>query len=218
MTTVRDGLTGKTGDAARKLNELLAQAGESGLDPEVASRFENYLGLLMRWNARVNLTAIRDVEGILSRHFVESIVCARAIPEGVGTLLDFGSGAGFPGIPIALCRPDIAVTLAESQTKKAAFLREALRTLCLCAEVWGQRAETLDSSFDGVTMRAVDRMEKAAGSAAKLVAHDGWLVLMTTGNEIPGLQAGVGEEWGWTRTIRLPGSADGVIVLGTRVR
>ena len=89
---------------------MLVQAGEKALDSEGSRRFECYLELLMRWNARLNLTAIRDQEGILSRHFVESIVCARAVPEGVKTLLDFGSGAGFPGIPIALCRPEITVT------------------------------------------------------------------------------------------------------------
>ena len=79
------------------------------------------------------LTAIRDEEGILTRHFVESIVCARALPAGIATLLDVGSGAGFPGIPIALCRSEIAVTLAESQGKKAAFLQEAVRVLGVAA-------------------------------------------------------------------------------------
>ena len=94
-------------------------------------RFEEYLALILRWNSRMNLTAIRDEEEILARHFVESIACAQHFPEGIGTLLDFGSGAGFPGIPIALCRPEIAVTLAESQSKKAAFLQETVRILGL---------------------------------------------------------------------------------------
>ena len=106
-----------------RLNALLAAAGLAELDAGLSHQFETYLSLLLRWNARMNLTAIRDEEGILARHFVESIACARALPAGIGTLLDFGSGAGFPGIPIALCRPEIAVTLAESQGKKAAFLR-----------------------------------------------------------------------------------------------
>src|SRR5207342_666778 len=110
-------------------------------DAGLAGQFQAYLELLLRWNARLNLTAIRDQEGILSRHFVESIACARAVPEEVATLLDFGSGAGFPGIPIALCRPEIVVTLAESKAKKAAFLQEALRTLALRANVRAKRAE-----------------------------------------------------------------------------
>src|SRR5579859_5161401 len=118
-----------------RLNELLAASSLAELDPETTGRFEAYLALLLRWNARLNLTAIRDEEGIQSRHFVESIACARAIPEGIVTLLDFGSGAGFPGIPIALCRPEISVTLAESQVKKAAFLQEAIRSLSLSSKV-----------------------------------------------------------------------------------
>ena len=108
-----------------RLTELLADTGLGMLDAEEARLFEIYFSLLIRWNARVNLTSVRSQEGILSRHFMESIACARALPAEVSTLLDFGSGGGFPGIPIAICRPEIAVTLAESQGKKAAFLQEA---------------------------------------------------------------------------------------------
>jgi 16S rRNA (guanine527-N7)-methyltransferase len=79
-----------------QLNSLLAKAGQDALDTVLYQRFQDYLSLLLRWNARVNLTAIRDEEGIVSRHFVESIACARALPAGIATLLDFGSGAGFP--------------------------------------------------------------------------------------------------------------------------
>ncbi|MGB9145730.1 MAG: 16S rRNA (guanine(527)-N(7))-methyltransferase RsmG, partial [Acidobacteriaceae bacterium] len=88
----------------------------------LAIQLDAYLALLLRWNARMNLTAVRDPESILRRHFAESLFAAEHIPPGVATLLDFGSGAGFPGIPIAIARPEIAVTLAESQNKKAAFL------------------------------------------------------------------------------------------------
>jgi 16S rRNA (guanine527-N7)-methyltransferase len=203
--------------AALRLNELLVSAGLPELDAGLAGRFETYLELLMRWNTRLNLTAIREREGILSRHFVESIACARAIPEGVATLLDFGSGAGFPGIPIALYRPEIAVTLAESQAKKAAFLQEALRTLALRANVRATRAETLDSSFDCVTLRAVDRMERAVGAAAGgLVSADGWLVLMVTGSELPALRVTAGEEFDWTAVLKLASSEDRVIAIARR--
>ncbi len=80
------------------------ESGHPPLSPETGERFAAYLALLQKWNARTNLTAIRDEEGILSRHFLESILCAHALPAGIQTLLDFGSGAGFPGIPIALMR------------------------------------------------------------------------------------------------------------------
>ena len=205
-------------DIAHRLNALLASAGEPELEPELASRFGLYLSLMMRWNARVNLTGVRDEDGILSRHFVESIVCARAIPPGVRTLLDFGSGAGLPGIPIALCRADISVTLAESQGKKAAFLREAVRTLDLSASVYGERAESLQGVFGVVVMRAVDRMEQAVAAAADLVASQGWLILMTTRGELAALQAAAGGNFEWRRTIELPPSEDRLNAMGFRIR
>jgi hypothetical protein len=114
-----------------RLNQMLLSASLPPLDPGQLASFEGQLSLIIRWNARTNITAIRDEEGILSRHFFESIACARTLPAGIRTLLDFGSGAGFPGIPIAIVRPEIAVTLAESQGKKAAFLQEAVRVLNL---------------------------------------------------------------------------------------
>ncbi len=90
-------------ETGSSLNHLLATAGLQPLDVTTAAKFDEYLALILRWNSRMNLTAIRAPEEILSRHFVESIACARLLPEGIGSLLDFGSGAGFPGIPIALC-------------------------------------------------------------------------------------------------------------------
>ena len=92
---------------------------------KLTSSSPSYLELLLKWNAKLNLTSIRTSDEILKRHFVESIFCAHQLPEGVKTLLDFGSGGGFPGVPIAICRPDIAVTLSESQGKKAAFLKRS---------------------------------------------------------------------------------------------
>lgn len=203
-------------DVVHRLNALLARAGEAELERELASNFALYLSLLMRWNARLNLTAVRDEEGILSRHFVESIACARVIPEGVSALLDFGSGAGFPGIPIGLCRREISVTLAESQNKKGAFLREAVRKLGLNASVFGGRAETLRAEFGAVTMRAVDRMERAVGMAAALVALEGWLILMTTREELAGLEAATGRNFDWMRPIPLPLSESRLIAMGRR--
>ncbi len=201
------------GRIALRLNVLLAGAGLEPLDTAQGERFAEYCLLLMRWNARVNLTAIREEEGILSRHFVESIACARALPAGIGTLLDFGSGAGFPGIPIALCRPEIAVTLAESQGKKAAFLQEAVRVLGVLASVHSGRAESLGTRFDCVTLRAVDRMPQAVEAAAKLVRPGGWLAPLTTGGEIERLKASAGAGFGWGSTVALPGGEDRLLAL-----
>jgi 16S rRNA (guanine527-N7)-methyltransferase len=200
--------------ACDRLNALLGQAGLPVLAQELVIRFEAYLALILRWNARTNLTAIRSEEGILTRHFVESIVCARAVPPGTHTLLDFGSGAGFPGIPIALCRPEIAVTLAESQSKKAAFLHEAIRVLGIRVSVHEDRAESLGAPFDCVTMRAVDRMEKAVPIAARLVSPGGSLVLMATRGDSLALKAAAGVAFLWIPAIELPFGADRLIEMG----
>jgi 16S rRNA (guanine527-N7)-methyltransferase len=216
MTGGADLWGGERGDAGRRLNALLTAADLSSLEPQILERFEAYLALIVRWNARINLTAIRSEEGILSRHFVESIACSHVVPAGVGTLLDFGSGGGFPGIPIALCRPEIAVTLAESQTKRAAFLQEAVRTLGLTAKVYAGRAETLNTTFDCVTMRAVDRMESAVSAASHLVSPDGCLVVMTTGAAVAAVQAAAGDEFAWRPAVTLLGSEDRLIAIGFR--
>jgi 16S rRNA (guanine527-N7)-methyltransferase len=199
-----------------KLNALLAETGLDSLNPSQIVSFENYLSLILRWNARINLTAIRDENSILSRHFVESIACARALPSGISTLLDFGSGAGFPGIPIALCRPEIAVILAESQGKKAAFLQEAARVLGISSEIYSGRAETLRTQFDCATLRAVDRMEQAVRAAAELVRPGGWLALMTTHDGAAASQAAAGSTYAWQHTIPLPGSDNRILALGKR--
>ena len=194
---------------AARLKRLLMEAGLAPLDLQTAAQFERYLSLIIRWNARINLTAIRDEAGIQSRHFVESIACARALPEGIRTLLDFGSGAGLPGIPIALCRPEIYVTLSESQGKKASFLREAVRTLGLQTEVWDGRVEDLPPAppgqvrqFNAVTLRAVDRMEQALDAARPRVIAGGWLATLSAEPARAG-----------TLSFALPDSASGRLTL-----
>jgi 16S rRNA (guanine527-N7)-methyltransferase len=181
-----------------------------------------YLDLLLKWNVRTNLTAIRDPEEIVRRHFGESLFAARHLhpgnlnpstdpgtPDaGTITLLDFGSGAGFPGLPIALLRPDVQVTLAESQNKKATFLREAVRTLNLPnVEVWAARAETLPASrqFRIVTLRAVDNMEDALIVARGRIAPGGQLALLTTVPQVP--NGGL--------PLPLPNSKSGILYLQT---
>lgn len=200
---------------AASLNHLVSQYGLHPLQPQIADRFSSYLALLLHWNARINLTAIRDPQEILTRHFLESIAAARALPPGLRTLLDLGSGAGFPGIPIALCRPEISVTLAESQNKKAAFLQEAVRTLSLTARVFAGRAGTLPERFDCVTLRAVDRMTQAIATASDLVATNGWLAIMTTSAQARSVQARPAN-FHWRDRINLPGSDRRILELGQK--
>lgn len=199
-----------------KLNHLLVQAGLAPLQPVLGDSFAAYLALILRWNARLNLTAIRDEDGILERHFVECIACARAIPAEVHTLLDFGSGAGFPGIPIALCRPGMTVTLAESQGKKAAFLQEAARTLGLRIQIHSGRAEALTAPFDCVTLRAVDKMDQAIPAAVALVRPEGWLVPMTTETDLARIRRLAGSEFVWAESLPLPGGEQRIVALGQR--
>jgi 16S rRNA (guanine527-N7)-methyltransferase len=152
-------------------------------------RLSAYLDLLLKWNARTNLTAIRDPEEIVRRHFGESLFAAQHLDPGTPSLLDFGSGAGFPGLPIALLRPDIQVTLAESQNKKATFLREAVRSLNLpSTEVWPDRVESMPASreFHTVALRAVDNMAAAIASAAPRATHQ----LLFLAGSIPTLPLG----------------------------
>jgi 16S rRNA (guanine527-N7)-methyltransferase len=155
--------------------------------PAILPELSLYLDLLLKWNARTNLTAIRDPEEIVRRHFGESLFAARHLTPATRTLLDFGSGAGFPGLPIAILCPDIQVTLAESQNKKATFLREAVRTLDLKTEVWPSRVESIPPSrqFDAVTLRAVDKMETALPAAKARIRLGGQLIVLTTASQAP---------------------------------
>ena len=199
-----------------RLQELVTAAGLTPLSNETASRFADYLSLFIRWNDHLNLSAIHDEEGILSRHIIESIVVSNELPPRINTLLDFGSGAGLPGIPVALCRPEIAVTLAESQGKKAAFLQEAVRVLRIDVRVHAGRAEALQETFDCVIMRAVDKMPKAVAAAGPLVAPTGWLALMTTTSELDRLKRSAGTEFSRWILKPLPGSTNRIVAFGSR--
>lgn len=141
-------------DAASFERELRARAGEVAGTSALFDHFE----LLSRWNARLNLTAIRDELEMVERHYCESIFLALHVPRETRTVLDIGSGAGFPGIPLAVVRPDLKVGLVESHKRKAVFLKEATRNL-RNVEVICARAEDIDRTADAVVSRAVDPRE-----------------------------------------------------------
>lgn len=114
------------------------------LTPAQLDQFAAYAAELRRWNERVNLTAITDERGIVSRHFLDSLRCALSWGEAPASLIDIGAGAGFPGLPLKLLRPEIRLTLVESVAKKAAFLRHIAELLGLAGvEVVVGRAETI---------------------------------------------------------------------------
>jgi 16S rRNA (guanine527-N7)-methyltransferase len=178
--------------------------------PSLLGHLSIYLDLLLKWNARTNLTAIRDPEEIVRRHFGESLFAAHHLDPETSTLLDFGSGAGFPGLPIALLRPDIQVTLAESQNKKATFLREAVRTLNLSTEVWPNRVEAMPPSrqFHTVALRAVDNMTSAIAAAAPRAAQQ--LLLLA------GIAPTLPVEFSSKLLISMPNSETSSLFLATR--
>jgi 16S rRNA (guanine527-N7)-methyltransferase len=178
----------------------------------VADRLAAYGNLLLQWNTRLSLTSIRDEAELVERHLMEGVFAAAHHPEAA-TALDFGSGTGVPGIPIALCRPAIHITLAESQRKKAMFLQEALRTLHLTASVHAARAETLPTaSLDAVWMRAVDKSAAMLPVAASLVASGGSLCLFGTSKPPELLNPG---KWQW-KTHSFPSENARVLHIGRR--
>jgi len=195
-----------------------------------------YIDLLLRWNARVNLTAVRNPEHIVTRHFGESLFAARHLfPHArVGTaapgclversstsvhssVADLGSGAGFPGIPIKLWAPDIALTLIESNHKKATFLREVARALTLTeVNVLSQRAETLSpASYDVVTLRAVERFESVLPLAASMVAPGGRLTLLISSPQLPTAQS-ILPSLTWKKPIPIPLSQSKLLAIASR--
>jgi 16S rRNA (guanine527-N7)-methyltransferase len=204
-------------------NQVLAAAERWGLlqtlpGPDTgAKRLASYGNLLLHWNTRLSLTAIRDEAELIERHLMEGVFAAEHHPSGSG--LDFGSGTGVPGIPIAICRENLQITLAESHRKKAAFLQEVVRVLALKAAVHAGRAETLaPGNFDAVWMRAVEKSATMLPLAATLVAPGGSLSLLGTGTApIIGASGATGHgSWQW-KTLPLPGGKDRVLHIGQRM-
>lgn len=155
------------------LEKYLPEASEN-----VKAKLLRYYELLIEWNTRINLTAITDPEGVASRHFADSLSGAGFIPENA-KLIDVGTGAGFPGIPLKLMRPDIELTLLDSLNKRLIFLREVLEELGIKAELVHMRAEDAGRSpdyrekFDAATSRAVAGTDRIAEWTLPLVRVKG---------------------------------------------
>ena len=177
-----------------------------------------YIDILLRWNARINLTAVRDTQQIVTRHFGESLFAARhLLPLSAKRLADVGSGAGFPGLPIKIWQPEVRLTLIESNHKKATFLREVARVLTFMdIDVYCGRAEDFPAgSPDIVTLRAVERFDSALPYAARLVAPGGRLGLLL-GEAQASRVAAVCPEFSWQEPIPIPLSTSRVILIGGR--
>jgi len=163
---------------------------------------EAHLEMLLRWNQKLNLTAIRTREEAIERHYCESLFLGMRLPAGRLRIADVGSGAGFPGFPVAVLRPDCEVTLIESHQRKAVFLKEASRKQAN-VRVLARRAEEVAGRFDRVISRAVS-YEDLAGVLKNLApAAD----LLTGGEEPPehlgfAWEPGVPLPWGKHRFLR----------------
>jgi 16S rRNA (guanine527-N7)-methyltransferase len=142
-----------------------------------------FLAELKKWNKKINLTAIKGERGTIIKHVLDSLSHAQGfIPAPGLKLLDMGSGAGFPAVPIRIVYPGIAITLVESVKKKASFLRHAARTLQLSdAEVLDIRTEELPisrhGSYDVVTARAFADMNQALATGTSFLKTGGLAVL-----------------------------------------
>jgi 16S rRNA (guanine527-N7)-methyltransferase len=185
-------------DAALR-SELEAGLDALGLDRALAEPLLAYLALLLRWNAAYNLTAIRDPREMVSKHLLDSLAMHAAtapIAASGGRLADLGTGAGFPGIPLAIAQPALQVALVESNGKKARFLREAVRHLGLGnAKAVESRIEAYDApaSCDAITARALATLPLILELGGHLLKPGGVLLAMkgvVPDDEIAALPAG----------------------------
>lgn len=150
---------------------------ELDLDDSTVERLLDYIDLLLRWNAAYNLTAVRDPGEMVTRHLLDSLA---VLPYVSGnSLADLGTGAGIPGIPLALARPELGVLLVDSNGKKARFLREAVRHLRLAqVGVAESRVEAVEGEFDCITARAFATLADMLAWAGHLLKPGGrWLAL-----------------------------------------
>jgi 16S rRNA (guanine527-N7)-methyltransferase len=188
------------------------------LDEMRLRAISTYIDLLLKWNSRINLTAIRDPSEIVQRHFGESLFAAKYALEqkSVDTAIDLGSGAGFPGVPLAMLAPDVQVTLIESQQKKATFLKELIYALGLKnLKVFGDRAESYSGTADLVMLRAVERFEQALQMAIRLTRTGGRIALMIGSGQVE-LATKLGISVDWSDPVQIPGGHSRELLSGTK--
>ena len=186
--------------------------GREQLSPPQLQQLSQYLDLLLRWNAKTNLTAVRDPEQIVTRHFGESLFLARHVSrEAFRTAIDLGSGAGFPGIPLKIFSPHLTVTLIESQNKKATFLQEVIRKCTLMnINVFSGRAEDYGKKADLVTLRAVEKFEAAVPVAVNLLNPAGRLSLLIGDGQVSSAKSLLTDFA--ISTVPVPGSRERVLL------
>jgi 16S rRNA (guanine527-N7)-methyltransferase len=181
-------------------------------------QIQQYIDILLTWNEKINLTAIRDPLEILNRHFCECMYAASAIPVEHGRLADVGSGGGFPGLPLKIIRPELQVVLIESNIKKATFLAEVIRGLGLAdTRVIVSRYEELGEEIaplDFVCSRALGDFAPFLewAHSDKVAAQQ--VVLWVGGRDLPDIQKI--RTWKWREPIPVPRSLRRILLVGTK--
>jgi 16S rRNA (guanine527-N7)-methyltransferase len=207
--------------------------GGASLSESQLAQLASYLDLLLRWNARINLTAVRDPEKIVARHFGESLFAARclypswSLATGDWRLLDIGSGPGFPGLPIKIWAPALPTTLLESNQRKATFLREVVRALQLTGvQVVSDRAENFAAEIANcklqitnltITLRAVERFHQVLPTAVELLQQfptaSRRLALLIGAAQVEPTRA-IAATLTWSVPVPIPASSQRVLLVG----
>ena len=165
---------------------LKEQAGNYGISiqEEELEKFYCYSHMLVEWNGKVNLTAITEPEKIVVKHFLDSLLLLRFLPEKPYSLIDVGTGAGFPGIPLAIMRKDMRLTLLDSLNKRLLFLKELCEAIEIPVNLVHARAEDAGRSleyreqYDVATARAVAALPVLCEYCLPLVKKGGCFIAM----------------------------------------
>jgi 16S rRNA (guanine527-N7)-methyltransferase len=181
-------------------------------------QIQQYIKILLAWNEKTNLTAIRDPLEILYRHFCESMYAAKVVPVENGRLADVGSGGGFPGIPLKVLQPDLHLFLIESNVKKATFLAEVIRDLELTdARVLVSRYEELSEEvapLDFVCSRALGEFASFLDWAGSHHIASKQVILWIGERDLKEVQAN--RDWDWRDPISVPHSLRRLLLVGTK--
>jgi 16S rRNA (guanine527-N7)-methyltransferase len=187
---------------------------------ELIKGIRTYIELLLKWNRSISLTAVADVEQILRFHFGESLFVLSMLPVEKSRLADVGSGAGFPGIPLAMASPSLTVTLIESNAKKYAFLNEVIRELSLHnVTALRSRMEEIKAptrAFEIVTARALGSFEDLLRWAYRGLAPDGRIALWLGSEDATDISAD--STWKWSPPVPIPASQRRCILIGSPVQ
>jgi 16S rRNA (guanine527-N7)-methyltransferase len=203
------------------LEKELSVAGVE-LGPRQMEQLEKHFALLLKWNQKINLTAIREPDEIAARHFAESLFLSKLLPAPRGLMVDVGSGAGFPGLPLKIAWPETPAVLLEPNHKKETFLKEVIRSCGLEGiEVRDERLEeTISADLAGraalVTMRAVKPSEELLDDLAKLLQPNGSAALFLGAVDAASIAAtpSSSRSFQWQTPAPIPHSDQRIILIG----